>query len=62
MIDAMLSGEAAKLDGQAIDRMASAKSRLYEIERVLAGRPTPGSLRPTAEKPRRGIGARLEGL
>lgn len=34
----------------AIDRLVSAQSRLSEQERVLSGRPLPGSLRPRAGK------------
>ena len=33
-------------DPQKIDRLASASARLSEIERILAGRPLPGSHRP----------------
>lgn len=36
-------------DPQAVDRFAAALARLYEIERQLAGRPLPGSLRPTGK-------------
>lgn len=40
-------------DAAKLDRIASAQSRLAEQERQLSGRPMPGSLRPTADKPRR---------
>jgi hypothetical protein len=39
----------AATEPQAVDRYAAALARLYEIERVLAGRPLPGSRRPSAE-------------
>ena len=38
---------------QSIDRLASAISRLSEIERQLSGRPLPGTLQPGREKPAR---------
>ncbi len=41
-----------EFDAKQLDQLASAFSRLSEIERQLAGRPLPGSLRPTTEKPR----------
>lgn len=37
----------SELDPQKLDRLASAQSRLSEQERILAGRPLPGSHRPT---------------
>lgn len=37
-------------DAGRLDRMVSAQSRLSEQERVLSGRPLPGSLRPRAGK------------
>lgn len=40
-------------DPHAIDRLASAMSKLSEIERILAGRPLPGSRKPSAEPRRR---------
>lgn len=40
-------------DPQRIDRLASAIARLSEIERQLANRPLPGSLKPSS-KPSRG--------
>jgi hypothetical protein len=41
-------------DAQKLDRLASALARLNEQERQLAGRPLPGSLKPTQQiKPRR---------
>lgn len=48
-LDAMLL-EAT--EPQAVDRLASALSRLYEIERLLAGRPLPGSLKPPSVRAR----------
>jgi hypothetical protein len=39
----------AATEPQAVDRYAAALARLYEIERILAGRPLPGSRRPAAE-------------
>jgi len=50
-----------EFDAKQLDQLASAFSRLSEIERQLAGRPLPGSLRPAAEKPRRGAGSRVFG-
>jgi hypothetical protein len=47
--------DAGKLDGQLLDRLASARSRLREDERILRREPLPGSLRPTA-KPARPTG------
>ena len=35
---------------QAVDRFANALTRLYDLERVLAGRPLPGSKRPAPER------------
>lgn len=46
----LIEGE---IDPQKLDRLASALSRLAELERQLSGRPLPGSLRPRQEKPRR---------
>ena len=37
-------------DGAEFDRLASAISKLSELERTLAGRPLPGTLKPTAPK------------
>ena len=43
---------------QAVDRFANALTRLYELERVLAGRPLPGSRRPAQDRaPRAEAGA-----
>lgn len=36
-------------DPSKLDRIASAQARLSEQERLLAGRPSPGSLRPSAK-------------
>jgi hypothetical protein len=40
-------------DYKALKSIADAIARLSEIERLLAGRPLPGSNRPRSEKPRR---------
>jgi hypothetical protein len=40
-------------DPQKLDRLASALYRFSEIERNLAGRPLPGSLKPSAARSRR---------
>ena len=37
---------------QAVDRFCNAMTRLYEIERILAGRPLPGSRRPREDRAR----------
>lgn len=34
---------------QAVDRFANALTRLYDLERILAGRPLPGSRRPAPD-------------
>lgn len=47
MLDSLL--ESAK-EARDIDRIASAISRLSELERVLSGRPLPGSRKPLAER------------
>ena len=52
---ARVRGQIERIDGlmeevtepQAADRFCAALARLYEIERILAGRPLPGSMRPT---------------
>lgn len=46
-IDRMIMAE---LDPQKIDRLASAQIRLSEQERLLAGRPLPGSRKPSPER------------
>lgn len=46
-LDAMLSKEE---DPQKLDRLASAQARLSEQERILDGRPLPGSRRPSSDK------------
>lgn len=52
LLDNRIEEEIAKTDcdGQRVDRLASALARLSEIERQLANRPLPGSLKPTAER------------
>jgi hypothetical protein len=37
-------------DPQRLDRLASAQMRLAEQERILAGRPLPGSRKPAPER------------
>jgi len=49
-IDEMLMEES---DPQKLDRLAAASMRLAEQERILAGRPLPGSRRPPKEPVRR---------
>ena len=44
---------AAERDAMKLDRLASALSRLSELERVLSGRPLPGSFKPVAPKVRK---------
>jgi hypothetical protein len=46
-IDEMMSKEE---DPQKIDRLGSAQARLAEQERILFGRPLPGSKRPANER------------
>lgn len=46
-LDAMIEKET---DAQKLDRLASAQSRLSEQERILDGRPLPGSRRPSSER------------
>ena len=41
------------VEPQAVDRFANALTRLYDLERILAGRPLPGSRRPKDHEPRR---------
>jgi len=43
--------QSPKVDAQAVDRLVNALTRLREQERILDGRPLPGSMRP--EKPSR---------
>mgnify|MGYP001613215445 CR=1 FL=1 len=51
LLDTRIEEEIVKpdCDGQRVDRLASAISRLSEIERQLANRPMPGSLRPVVQ-------------
>jgi hypothetical protein len=49
-VDGMMMKEK---DPQKLDRLASAQTRLAEQERIMSGRPLPGSRRPGKEKPRR---------
>jgi hypothetical protein len=55
LLNALLLTELSKSrpDAQAIDRLAAAQSRLTEQERIGAGRPMPGSLKPSQAKPAR---------
>jgi hypothetical protein len=46
-------------NAQAIDRIASASARLSEQERILSGRPLPGSQRPRLAKPTK-VGSSVE--
>ena len=48
------------LDAQHLDRLASAFERLYEAERVLDGRPGPGTRRPPREDPQEAKPVRSE--
>lgn len=52
--------KATTLDGQCVDRLAGALAKLSEVERQLAGRPMPGSLRPRAAKDERRRGSKLD--
>ena len=56
-IDAMIAKE---LDPQRLDRLASAQSRVSEQERILSGRPLPGSQRPRAIKAPKVNGSAVE--
>lgn len=47
-IDAMMASET---DPSKLDRLASAQARLSEQERILDGRPLPGSHRPSKPRP-----------
>jgi hypothetical protein len=49
-LDAMIEAEE---DAQKLDRLASASAKLSEQERVLDGRPLPGSRRPPTDKAQR---------
>jgi hypothetical protein len=49
-LDSMMAKET---DPQKLDRLASAQAKVAEQERVLDGRPLPGSRKPMAEIPRR---------
>jgi hypothetical protein len=52
-LTAQLSKPKTKLDAQAVDRLAAAQMRLAEQERILDGRPLPGSRRPAPDRTRR---------
>ena len=41
---------------QAVDRFCNALTRLYDVERILAGRPLPGSRRPREDRARASAG------
>lgn len=45
--------EKATPDGQTLNWLCSAQARLSEQERMLAGRPVPGSLKPRQDRPTR---------
>ncbi len=49
-INSLMDAMTAETDPAKIDRLASALARLAELERQLAGRPLPGSLRPSQRK------------
>ena len=49
-LDRMMISE---LDPAKLDRIASAQARLAEQERILAGRPLPGSRKPAQDRPQR---------
>ena len=55
-LDEMLLSEC---DPQKLDRLASATSKLSEVERLLAQRPAPGSYRPTTARKRTGAFAQV---
>ena len=63
-VDAAIQTEANRKepDGQRLNWLASAQERLAEQERVLAGRPLPGSRRPGPEKGSRQRGGMLGGI
>lgn len=44
-------------DPQRLDRIASAQARISEQERILSGRPMPGSLRPRSERQSKRVAA-----
>jgi hypothetical protein len=52
MVDTRIEGEACKrhCDGQLLNWLCSAQERLAEQERLLAGRPLPGTLKPVVER------------
>jgi hypothetical protein len=56
-LDAMIEAEK---DAQKLDRLASASAKLSEQERILDGRPLPGSRRPTSDKVPRGAWVELQ--
>ena len=51
-IESLLDDLSIERDAQKKDRLASALGRLNEIERQLAGRPIPGSLKPSSKQSR----------
>src|SRR5512135_2504762 len=56
IIDQRITEEASKLkglDGQVLNWLCAAQERLAEQERILAGRPLPGSMRPTRARDER---------
>jgi hypothetical protein len=52
MFQQRLEQAVEKGDGKAVRDWTDSMSRLSEIERQLAGRPMPGSLKPTSKSPR----------
>jgi hypothetical protein len=59
-MDELQKQQPEKPDAQRLDRLASATARLSEVERQLAGRPMPGSLRPRAAKEERRRGGKSD--
>lgn len=62
-LDSMIQAACSEsdIDSAMIDKLTSALSRLSDIEQKLAGRPSPGSLRPT-DKPSQSRASLLLGL
>ena len=57
MLDTLFENED---NPQKLDRLASAQHRLSEQERILSGRPLPGSQRPRLAKPAKASGTSVE--
>jgi hypothetical protein len=58
LLNTLLEREATKTrpDAGQLDRLASALERLSELERILDGRPMPGTMRPGSAPPPRAAG------